>query len=66
MNFYQVKDKWKHTLIPIEVSKNDSDRVIDLLIYKNHYPLVKNLNVFLGRHHKNFIYRRILIQMKML
>ena len=45
-------------LIPIEVSKNDSDRVIDLAIYKNHYILIKKLNVFLGDHHKTFICRR--------
>ena len=58
--FYQDKTKWQLTLIPIEVSKNDSDRVIDLLIYKNHYALIKKLNVFLGDHHKNFICRRSL------
>ena len=34
--FYQDQNQWKHKLIPIEVSKNDSDRVIDLAIYKNH------------------------------
>ena len=60
LNFYQDKDKWKHNLNPIEISKNDSDRVIDLLIYKNHYALNNNLNVFLGDHHKNFICRRCL------
>ena len=36
INFYQDGDKWKHNLIPIEISKNESDKVIDLLIYKNH------------------------------
>ena len=36
LNFYQDGDKCKHNLIPIEISKNDSDKVIDLLIYKNH------------------------------
>ena len=30
LNFYQDGDKWKHNLIPIEVSKNGSDKVIDL------------------------------------
>ena len=54
LNFYQDKNKWKHNLIPIEISKNDSDRVIDLLIYKNHYALIEKLNVFLGDHHKKF------------
>ena len=60
LNFYQDKDKWKHNLIPIETSKNESERVVDLLIYKNHYALIKKLNVFLGDHHKNFICRRCL------
>ena len=47
-------------MIPIEVSKNESDKVIDLFIYKNHYALIENLNVFLGDHHKTFICRRCL------
>ena len=48
-------------LILIEISKNDeSKRVVDLIIYKNHYVLLKKLNVFLGDHHKSFIYRRCL------
>ena len=35
--------------MPIEVSKNDTETVIDLLIYKNHYALVKKTNVFFKR-----------------
>ena len=58
--FYQDQNKWKHNLI-IETSKIDeSDRVVDLSIYKNHYELKKKLNMFLGEHHKNFICRRCL------
>ena len=38
--FYQDQNKWKHKIIPIEVRKNESDKVIDLLIYKNHYVLI--------------------------
>ena len=60
LNFYQDQSKGRHKLIPIEVSKSDSDRVIDLAIYKNHYALIKNLIVFLGEHHKTFICRRCL------
>ena len=52
LNFYHDQIKWRHILIPIEVSKNDSDRVIDLMLYKNHYALIKKLNVFLGEHDK--------------
>ena len=39
--FYQDQIKWKHKLIPIEISKSNSDRFIDLAIYKNHYILIK-------------------------
>ena len=60
LNFYQDENKWKHKLIPIEISRNDSDKVIDLLIYKNHYALIKELYIFLGDHHKNFICTRCL------
>ena len=60
LNFYQDDDKWKHNLIPTEISKNESDNVVDLLIYKNHYALIKKLHVFLGDHHKSFVCRRCL------
>ena len=60
LNFYQDKNKWKHNLLPIEITKNESDRVVFLLIYKNLYVLIKNLNVFSGDHHKTFICRRCL------
>ena len=61
LNFYENQNKWKHYLIPIEISKNDeSVRVIDLLIYKNHYALIKKSNVFSGDYHKSFICRRCL------
>ena len=58
--FYQDGDKWKHNLIPIEISKNESDKVIDLLIYKNHYALTKKVHVILGNHNKTFQCRRCL------
>ena len=60
LNFYQDGDKWKHNLLPTEISKNESDNVIDLLIYKNHYALIKKLHVFLGNHNKSFVCRRCL------
>ena len=56
--FYQDQNQWRHKLIPIEVSKNDSNRVIDLAIYKNHYVLIQKLKVFLGDHNKKFICRQ--------
>ena len=58
LNFYQDQNQWKHKVIPIEISKNDSDRVIDSAIYKNHYALIKILHVFLGDHNKKFVCRQ--------
>ena len=60
LNFYQDGNKWKHNLIPIEISKNGSDKVVDLLIYKNHYALIEKLHVYLGDHNKSFVCRRCL------
>ena len=60
LSFYQDQNQCEHKLIPIEVSKNESDRVIDLAIYKNHYILNKILDVFLGDHNKNYSCRRCL------
>ena len=58
--FYQDNDKKTHNLIPIEISKKESDKVIELLIYKNHFALIKKFNVILGDHRKNLICRRCL------
>ena len=46
VNFHQVENEWKHKSIPIQISKNASDRVVDLLIFKNHYVRNKKLHVF--------------------
>ena len=47
LTFYQDQNKWKHKLITIEIGKINSDRVIDLIIYIDHYALIIKLNVFL-------------------
>ena len=60
LKFYRDQNQWKHKLKPIEISKNDSDRVIDLAIYKNQYALIEKLYIFLGDHNKKFICRRCL------
>ena len=60
LNIYQDKNEWKHNLLPIDVSKIESYRVVDLIKYKNHYALIKKLKVILGDRHKNFICRRCL------
>ena len=54
LNFYKKDKKWKHKITLIEISKKDTvDRVIDLAVYKNHYALIKKLNVFIGKEDKN-------------
>ena len=58
LKFYQNQNTLRQKLVHFEVSKIESDRVIDLLIYKNHHALLEKLNVFLGDHHKTFICRR--------
>ena len=57
LNFNQHGDKRKHNLIPTENRKNESDKVLDLIIYKNHYALIKKLHAFLGNHNKSFVCR---------
>ena len=61
INFYEDEDKRQHSLIPIKISKNESDRVVDLLIFKNHYALNKKLHVFLRNHNKSYVCRQCLI-----
>ena len=60
LNFYRDGDSWQHKLIPIEISKNESDKVIELKIYENLYALINKLHVFLGNHSKNSVCRRCL------
>ena len=54
----QVQKKWKHKLSHIEVSRIESDRVADLIMYKNHYALFQKLQVLLWNHKKVLICRR--------
>ena len=60
LNFFQDQNKWKHKSLPIEISKNDTARVIDLAIYKNHFILFTKSDVFLGNHNKKFFCRQCL------
>ena len=53
INFYQDQNKWKHKFLPVEVSKKNSDRVIDLLIHKNQCAPKKN-NCIFRRSSENF------------
>ena len=48
-------------MIPLEISENkNADYEIDLLIYKNHYALIKKLHVFLGKSNCKYVCRRCL------
>ena len=58
MGFYQDQKSSKPRLIHIEVSKNDSDRVVDLIIYKNHYALIKKSDIILRNHNCKFVCRK--------
>ena len=58
--FNQDQNKWRPKIIPIEFSKINSDRVIELAIYKNQYVLNKKLDIIFGDHNKKFICRRFL------
>ena len=61
INIYELRfDQNKQKLIPVEISKNKSDKVIDLLIYKNYYALIKKLNVFVGKEKCKYICRKCL------
>ena len=44
LEFHQGQKTWKHKLIPIEISKNVSEKVIELIIYKDHFVLTKKIN----------------------
>ena len=61
INIYELGfDQNKYKIIPIEISKNESDKVIDLLIYENHYVLIKKLNVFIGKRDCKYVCRKCL------
>ena len=60
LQFYQEGINRKHKLIPIEVIENNSETVIDLVIYKNHYALIRKLHVCLGSKKAKFVCRRCL------
>ena len=61
INIYELGfDQNKHKLIPSEISKNESDQVIDLLLYKNHFVLFKKLKFFIGKHDCKYVCRKCL------
>ena len=50
LSFNQVRNELKQKIIPIEISKNNSIRLVDEMFYKNHYTLIKNLQIILDKH----------------
>ena len=61
MSYENSGSIWKYKLIPLEISENkNGDYEIDLLIYKNHYVLIKKLHVFLGKSDCKYVCRRCL------
>ena len=57
LNRYLDQIEGKHKLFPIEVSRNETDRLVDLKIYRSQYVLIKKLNVFLGKQVFRFIFK---------
>ena len=55
MNFYQNENFRKQKIVPIEVGEKNSDRIVDLLIYRNHHVVVKKLHIFVSNHNCNFV-----------
>ena len=58
LGFYQDQNEWRHKFLPFEISKKESDRIVDFLFCKNHYVLIKKLHLFLGTHNCKYVCRR--------
>ena len=58
LSFHQDRKEWNRKKILIELSRHNSDNVIDWMIYKKHYALKEKLYVFLGKHDCKNIRRR--------
>ena len=57
LSFYRNQSEWKHKLLTIEISKNESDGVIDLIFYKIQYVFFTNLHVFSDKFDSKFVRR---------
>ena len=48
---YSTEEDKDYKLLPLYISKhNENRRVIDLILYRNHYILLKKLHLFIGKH----------------
>ena len=52
--FYQNQNKWRHKSIPFDISKNESDRVVDLNNLQNSLYSHQKIKCILGRSSQNF------------
>ena len=58
---YLEEEENDYKLVPLYISKNiENRRNIDLILYKNHYILLKKLHVFIGKHDNGFVCRNCL------
>ena len=58
---YSKEEDNDYTLIPLYISNNiENRRIVDLILYKNHYILLKKLHVFIGKHDSSYICRSCL------
>ena len=47
---YSTDEDNDYKLVPLYISKNNEDkRIVDLILYKNHYLLPEKLHVFTGK-----------------
>ena len=58
---YTTDEDNDYKLIPLYISKNNENRrIVDLILYKNHYILLKKLHVFIGKHDNCYVCRNCL------
>ena len=58
---YTTDDDNDYKLVPLYISKNvENRRIIDLILYKNHYILLKKLHVFIGKQDNIYVCRNCL------
>ena len=58
---YSTEEDNEYKIVPLYISKhNENRRIIDLILYKNHYILPKKLLVFIGKHDNRYVCRNCL------
>ena len=58
---YSKEDDNDYNLVPLSISKNiENRRIIDLILYKNHYILLKKLHVVIGKRDNIYVCRNCL------